>query len=144
MMPRDASLTQLRFSVTTHRPSQHYRIEGHKGPYNLTIIMPRDASLRVFQKKDTILMVINCFRFKIQAFTSNYLKQEVIHFVFDVLFGPFRETHRVKGCDKNVSLFIIVCRKMTYLLILLKSEFIWPPRSSNLNPLHFYLCSNMI
>ena len=35
-------------------------------------------------------------------------------FLFDVLFGPFRETYRVKGCDKNVSLFLIVRKKMAY------------------------------
>ena len=27
---------------------------------------------------------------------------------------PFRETHRVKSCDKNVSLFLIVRRKVAY------------------------------
>ena len=60
-----------------------------------------------------------------------------MNFLFDVSLRPFDETHRVKFCDKNVSLFLIVRRKMTCLLISLKSEFIWPPRSPNLNPLNF-------
>ena len=40
----------------------------------------------------------------IQTFTSNHSKMEVFIFLFDALFRPFLETHRVKGCDKNVSL----------------------------------------
>ena len=62
-------------------------------------------------------------------------KRRFYIFLFDVLLGPYGETHRVKGCDKNVSLFLIVRRKMAYLLISLKSEFIWPPF---LNLLDFY------
>ena len=64
-------------------------------------------------------------------------------FLFNELYKPFRESHRVKGCDKNVSLFLIVRRKMAYILISLKSEFILPPRSPNLNPLDFYLWGYM-
>ena len=37
------------------------------------------------------------------------------YFLFHALLRPFRETHCVKCCDKNVSLFLIVRRKMAYL-----------------------------
>ena len=75
----------------------------------------------------------------IQAFISNHSIKEVLKFVFDVLFRQILETHGVKGCDNNVSLFLIVRRKMAYFMISLKSEFILSPRSPDLNPLDFYL-----
>ena len=94
------------------------------------------AYIQGVSKKDTTLIVITASDFKIQTFT-NHSKKEVSTFSFDALLRPFRETHRVKGCDKNVSLFLIVRRKMAYLLISLNSfgihsfihslEFIWPP-----------------
>ena len=36
------------------------------------------------------------------------MKNEVLDFSFYALFRPFRETHRVKSCNKNDSLFLIV------------------------------------
>ena len=35
-------------------------------------------------------------------------------FLLDAWFRPFRETHRVKVCDRNVSLFLIIRRKMAH------------------------------
>ena len=62
-----------------------------------------------FPKKRTpFWSLITASHFKIQTFTSNHSEKEVFHFSFDVLFRPFREKHRVKGCNKNVSLFLIV------------------------------------
>ena len=57
---------------------------------------------RVSQKKIHHFDRNNSSDFKIQTFTSSYLKKEVIIFSFDLLFGLLRETHRAKGCDKNV------------------------------------------
>ena len=60
--------------------------------------------------------MITASDFKIQTFISNHSKKEVLNFIFDVvLFTPFRETHRVKGCDKNFSLFLILRRKVACL-----------------------------
>ena len=59
---------------------------------------------RVSQKKDMGLIDNNCFVNKIQTFTSNHLKKEVLILLFDALLRLFCETHRIKGCDKNVSL----------------------------------------
>ena len=70
--------------------------------------------------------------FNIKTFTSNHSKKEILHYLFDTLFRQFGETHRVKGCDKYVSLYLIVQRKMAYLLISLNSESIWPPCSPDL------------
>ena len=95
------------------------------------------------KKKTLFWSLITASDFKIQTSTLNYSKKEVFNFLFDVSFRPFRETHCVKGCDKNVSIFLIVCRKMVYLLISLKSEFIWPPRSPDLSSLDFYLSTNI-
>ena len=64
---------------------------------------------RMSQKKAT------ASDFKIKTFISHHSKKEVLIFLFDVLFRPFCETHCVKGSDKNVSLFLIVRRKMVYL-----------------------------
>ena len=49
--------------------------------------------------------------FKTQTFTSNHSKKEVLNFLFDVLLMPFCETHRVKRCYKNISLFEIYILK---------------------------------
>ena len=60
------------------------------------------------KKNDMILIFNNCFRFQDYfTFTSNHSKKEVLNFVFDVLFRQLRETHRIKGFDKNVTLFLI-------------------------------------
>ena len=58
--------------------------------------------------------MITASDFKIQTFISNHSKKEVFIFVFDILFRLFRKTHRVNGYDKNVSIFLIVRRKMAY------------------------------
>ena len=57
------------------------------------------------------MIVNNCFRFQDTKFYFKPFEKEVFNFLFDALFRPFRETHRVKGCDKNVSIFLIVRRK---------------------------------
>ena len=46
--------------------------------------------------------MINVSEFKI-----HHSKNEVLDFSFHALFRAFRERHRVKSCDKNVSLFLI-------------------------------------
>ena len=56
-----------------------------------------------------------------QTFTSNHSKKEVLFFVFDALFRPFRKTDRVPDFDINVSQFLIVLRKMAYLGVPKKS-----------------------
>ena len=63
------------------------------------------------KKKDTILIVIKFFRFR----DTNFYFKEVLNILFDVLLRPFRDAHRIKGCNKYVSLFLIVRRKMAYL-----------------------------
>ena len=44
---------------------------------------------RVSQKKDTILIVNNCFRFQDTNFYFKPFKKEVSHFLFDVWLGRF-------------------------------------------------------
>ena len=68
-------------------------------------------------------------------------KEGLKFFLFDAWLRPFCETHRVKCCDKNVSLFQIVRRKMAYLLISLKSEFI---RSEHFKFLSFWFNGRLI
>ena len=51
-----------------------------------------------------ILIVNNCFRFQ----DANFYFKPPEKGGFKLLFDAFRETYRVKGCDKNVTLFLIV------------------------------------
>ena len=53
-------------------------------------------------------MLITASDFKTQTLTSSHSKKEVFNILLNTWLKPFRETHRVKGCDKNVSLFLIV------------------------------------
>ena len=55
------------------------------------------------QEKDTIFIVNNCFRFQDTSFYFKPFEKGGFVFLFDVFFRQFCETHRVKGCDKNVS-----------------------------------------
>ena len=69
------------------------------------------------KKRKWIRSLITASDFKIQTFTSNHSKKEVLDFSFDALFRQFGEIHRVflsKSCDKNVSLFLIIRKKMAY------------------------------
>ena len=63
-------------------------------------------------KRTRFWLLITASDFKIQNFTLNHSKKGVLNFVFDVFFGVFRETYCIKGCDKNVSQFLILRKKM--------------------------------
>ena len=65
------------------------------------------ASWFIFDKKIPEIFFLCKQRYKLLLQTIR--KRRVL-----LLYRRFRETLRVKGCDKNVSLFLIVCRKMAY------------------------------
>ena len=73
------------------------------------------VDIQAAKKKDMIFIVNNFFIFWDTNFISNYSKKEALNFLVDALIRRFCETHRVEDCYENVSLFLIVRRKMAYL-----------------------------
>ena len=95
------------------------------------------------QKNTRNLIVNSCLRFQDTSFYFVSFEKGSFKFFILCIVWAFRETHRVKGCNKNVSLFLIVRRKMALPSDLTQVKNSFGSTFNNLNSLDFYLLGYM-